>query len=139
MFDAVKEWIRDNANLSLKAEIQMVANKEEIQVNSSDIQCIKLSLEVQEEKLGRLEGQIKYQEARLESQEQRLGKLETLVQQKEDKIQALGDRVEAFHPVYPQVVAEVILAAILTNISFGVSRTTESRISLSQAVFPETE
>ena len=40
LFDTVEEQIRDNANLSLKAEIQTVVNKEEIKVNSTDIQCI---------------------------------------------------------------------------------------------------
>ena len=37
-FVTVKERIRDNANLSQKSEIQTVANKEDIQVNSSKLQ-----------------------------------------------------------------------------------------------------
>ena len=86
LFDAAKERIRDNANLSLKNKTQTVANKEDILVNSTNIQCIKASLKLQEEKLGILEGQVKYQEASLESQEHKLGKFETLVQRKDDKI-----------------------------------------------------
>ena len=45
--------------------------------------------------MGRLEGQVKHQEASLEFQEQKLGKLETLVQQTDDKIQALSVRIDA--------------------------------------------
>ena len=44
------------------------------------------ALKCKRKKLGRLEGQIKYQEALWESQKQKLERLETLVQQKEDQI-----------------------------------------------------
>ena len=112
LFDIVKERIRDNANLSLKAKIQTAANKKDIQVNASDIQCAKLEIKVHQGKFESLEGQLRLQQALRESLEQRVEKLETLVQQKEDKIQALTDKVEAvYQPRYPEIVAEVIPAS----------------------------
>ena len=104
LFATVKERIRDNANLSLKAEIQTVANKEEILVITSGIKCAKSELELHQGRLESLSEQLKLQEALRESLEQRVEKLEALAQkleamaqQKEEKIQELTGWMEAVY------------------------------------------
>ena len=94
LFATVKERIQDNANLSLKAEIQTVVNKEEIFVNTSNIKCAKLKLKLHQGRLESLSEQL--QDALRESLEQRVEKLEAvaqkweaMAQQKEEKIQEL--------------------------------------------------
>ena len=95
--------------MALRNETEVVVNRETIQTSSTEIICLKTSLELQEDKLGRLEGLIKHQETNLGFQEWKLERLENLIKQKDDQIQALSDRIDALcQPVHQKVAAEVI-------------------------------
>ena len=65
LFDGAIRQIKDTTNLALRNETEVVVNRETIQTNSTEIICLKTSLELQEDKLERLEGLIKHQEANL--------------------------------------------------------------------------
>ena len=62
-------WLKDTANLALRNETEVVMSRETIQTNSTEIICLKTNLELQEDKLGRLEGLIRHQETNLGFQE----------------------------------------------------------------------
>ena len=53
LFDGATRQIKDTANLALRNETEVVRNRENIQINSTEITYLETSLELQEDKLGR--------------------------------------------------------------------------------------
>ena len=79
-------WLKDTNNLALEHKTKVGENKENIQNNKENIQgnvteifCLKTNQELQEDKIGSLEGQIRNQETTLSFQEQKLEKFEGLI------------------------------------------------------------
>ena len=106
-------WLKDTSNLAQVLETKIEANKENIQDNKDNIKgniteifCIKANQELQDNKLGSLEGQIRNQETALIFQERKLEKLEDQIKQKDERIQALSDRIDALcQLVYQEIPA----------------------------------
>ena len=112
LFEGATKQIEDTTNLALKNEIEVLKNRENIQIHSTEISCLKTNFELREDKLERLEGLAKHQEANLGFQNQKLGKLENLIKQKDNQIHALSDRIDVlYQPVYQEISGQVISPA----------------------------
>ena len=140
LFEGATRQIEDTTNLALKNEIEALKNRENIQVQSTEISCIKTNLE---DKLEKWEGLVKQQEANLGFQKQKLGKLENLIKQKDNQIQALSDRIDALcQPVYQEIAGQSSLQLHLTLSSCGNkrgSRNSGNSSNSNLAALPETE
>ena len=86
-------WLKDMSNLAQELEAKVGENKENIQNNKDNIKgnvteifCIKANQELQDDKLGSLEGQIRNRETTLIFQERKLEKLEEQNRQKDERI-----------------------------------------------------
>ena len=59
LFEGAMRQIEGTTNLALKSKIEVLKNRENIQIQSTEISCLKTNLELQEDKLERLEGLVK--------------------------------------------------------------------------------
>ena len=65
LFEGATRQIKDTTNLALENEVEVLKNRENKLIHSTEISCLKINLELQEDKLERLEGLVKHQEANL--------------------------------------------------------------------------